>query len=109
MFIAFIIIVILLGGFVLLLRQAGRAAHPLLQSLRSRGIRPGAAELLLCSRPSFVSAGRLMTEREQRFLRRLDRVTDTRHWRLLIFCFTKHSPFFQCVLLRTSFVSFPFL
>ena len=71
MFIAFIIIVILLGGFVLLLRQAGRAAHPLLQSLRSRGIRPGAAELLLCSRPSFVSAGRLMTEREQRFLRRL--------------------------------------
>lgn len=82
MFIAFIIIVILLGGFVLLLRQAGRAAHPLLQSLRSRGIRPGAAELLLCRRPSFVSAGRLMTEREQRFLRRLDRVTDTRQWRL---------------------------
>lgn len=39
MFIAFIIIVILLGGVVLLLRQAGRAAHPLLQSLRSRGIR----------------------------------------------------------------------
>ncbi|OKX16726.1 hypothetical protein AWP89_00890, partial [Escherichia coli] len=78
MFIAFIIIVILLGGFVLLLRQAGRAGHPLLQSLRSRGIRPGTAELLLCSRPSFVSAGRLMTEREQCFLRRLDRVTDTR-------------------------------
>lgn len=82
MFIAFIIIVILLGGFVLLLRQAGRAGHPLLQSLRSRGIRPGTAELLLCSRPSFVSAGRLMTEREQCFLRRLDRVTDTRCWRL---------------------------
>ncbi|HAX5210523.1 TPA: hypothetical protein JZG45_005520, partial [Escherichia coli] len=82
MFIAFIIIVILLGGFMLLLCQPGRAGHPLLQSLRSRGIRPGTAELLLCSRPSFVSAGRLMTEREQRFLRRLDRVTDTRSWRL---------------------------
>lgn len=60
MFIAFIIIVILPGGFVLLLRQAGCAAHPLLQSLRSRGIRPGAAELLLCSKPSFVSAGRII-------------------------------------------------
>ncbi|ATZ30381.1 hypothetical protein CV83915_3p0083 (plasmid) [Escherichia coli] len=62
-----IIIAILLAGFVLLLRQAGRARHPLLQSLRSRGIRPGATELLLCSRPSFVSAGRLMTERSSAF------------------------------------------
>ncbi|EGN6835926.1 DUF2726 domain-containing protein [Salmonella enterica] len=82
MFIALIIIVILLGGFVLILRQAGRASHPLLLALRSRGMRPGAAELLLCRRPSFVSAGRLMTEREQRFLRRLDSVADTRLWRL---------------------------
>lgn len=81
MYIGIIIIAILLAGFVLLLRQAGRARHPLLQSLRSRGIRPGATELLLCSRPSFVSAGRLMTEREQRFLRRLDRVTDRGHLR----------------------------
>ncbi|EBP9549496.1 hypothetical protein ATQ53_25820, partial [Salmonella enterica] len=82
MFIALLIIAILLVGFVALLRQAGRASHPLLQALRARGIRPGAAELLLCRRPSFVSAGRLMTEREQRFLRRLDSVTDTRQWRL---------------------------
>ncbi|HGD7740479.1 TPA: DUF2726 domain-containing protein, partial [Escherichia coli] len=82
MYIGIIIIAILLAGFVLLLRQVRSASHPLLLSLRSRGIRPGAVELLLCSRPSFVSAGRLMTEREQRFLRRLDRVTDTRHWRL---------------------------
>lgn len=46
MFIAFIIIVILLGGFVLLLRQAGRAGHPLLQSLRSRGF--GLAQQSCC-------------------------------------------------------------
>ena len=78
MFIALCIIVILLAGFVVLLRQAGRASHPLLQALRSRGMRPGTAEQLLCGRPSFVSAGRLMTEREQRFLRRLDSVTDIR-------------------------------
>lgn len=39
MFIALIIIVILLGGFVLILRQAGRASHPLLLALRSRGMR----------------------------------------------------------------------
>ncbi|EBV0230929.1 hypothetical protein DNI83_21755 [Salmonella enterica subsp. salamae serovar Sofia] len=82
MFIAILIIVILLACFVVLLRQAGRASHPLLQALRARGIRPGRTEQLLCGRPSFVSAGWLMTEREQRFLRRLDRVTDTRHWRL---------------------------
>ena len=82
MFIALLIIAILLVGFVVLLRQAGRVSHPLLLALRSRGIRPGAAELLLCRRPSFVSAGRLMTEREQRFLRRLDSVTNTRQWRL---------------------------
>lgn len=82
MFIALLIIAILLVGFVALLRQAGRASHPLLQTLRARGIRPGTAEQLLCGRPSFVSAGHLMTVREQRFLRRLDRVTDTRQWRL---------------------------
>lgn len=76
-----IIIAILLAGFVVLLRQAGSARHPLLQRLREKGIRPGRTELLLCRRPSFVSAGQLMTEREQRFLRRLDRVTDTRQWR----------------------------
>lgn len=76
------IIAILLAGFVVLLRQAGSARHPLLQKLREKGIRPGRTELLLCRRPSFVSAGQLMTEREQRFLRRLDRVTDTRQWRL---------------------------
>ncbi|HHZ6712359.1 TPA: DUF2726 domain-containing protein, partial [Escherichia coli] len=33
MYIGIIIIAILLAGFVLLLRQAGRARHPLLQSL----------------------------------------------------------------------------
>ncbi|EBC7388637.1 DUF2726 domain-containing protein [Salmonella enterica] len=82
MFTGIFIIAILLVGFVVLLRQAGRASHPLLQALRARGIRPGTAEQLLCRRPSFVSAGQLMTAREQRFLRRLDRVTDTRHWRL---------------------------
>ncbi len=82
MVIAIVIIVILLAGFVVLFRQAGRASHPLLQALRARGMRPGTAEQLLCARPSFVSAGRLMTVREQRFLRRLDRVTDTRQWRL---------------------------
>lgn len=77
-----IIIAILLAGFVALLRQVGSARHPLLQVLREKGIRPGRTELLLCRRPSFVSAGRLMTVREQRFLRRPDRVTDTRQWRL---------------------------
>ncbi|EKH3109220.1 DUF2726 domain-containing protein [Salmonella enterica] len=82
MYIGIIIIAILLAGFVVLLRQAGSARHPLLQRLREKGIRPGRTELLLCRRPSFVSAGQLMTEREQRFLRRLDRVTDTLHWRL---------------------------
>lgn len=50
MFIAILIIVILLAGFVVLLRQAGRASHPLLQALRSRGMRPGTAEQLLCGR-----------------------------------------------------------
>lgn len=64
-----IIIAILFTGFVVLLRQAGSARHPLLQRLREKRIRPGRTVLLLCGRPSFVSAGRLMTEREQRFLR----------------------------------------
>ncbi|EBZ4664640.1 DUF2726 domain-containing protein [Salmonella enterica subsp. enterica serovar Bovismorbificans] len=82
MFTGIFIMAILLAGFVVLLRQACSARHPLLQRLREKGIRPGRTELLLCRRPSFVSAGQLMTEREQRFLRRLDRVTDTRHWRL---------------------------
>lgn len=77
-----IIIAILLAGFVVLLRQAGSARHPLLQKLREKWIRPGRTELLLCRRPSFVSAGQLMKAREQLFLRRLDRVTDTRQWRL---------------------------
>ncbi|EDO5887614.1 DUF2726 domain-containing protein [Salmonella enterica] len=77
-----LIIVALLCGFILLLKKAGESRHPLLQRLREKGIRPGSTELLLCRRPSFVSAGRLMTEREQRFLRRLDSVTDTRRWRL---------------------------
>ncbi|EDZ3755525.1 DUF2726 domain-containing protein [Salmonella enterica] len=82
MFTGKFIIAILLVGFLVLLRQAGSSRHPLLQMLREKGIRPGRTELLLCSRRSFVSAGQLMTEREQRFLRRLDRVTDTRQWRL---------------------------
>ena len=82
MFTGIFIIAVLLAGFVVLLRQAGSARHPLLQMLREKGIRPGRTELLLCRRPSFVSAGQLMTAREQRFLRRLDRVIDTRHWRL---------------------------
>ena len=77
-----VIVAILLVGFVALLRQARAARHPLLQALREKGIRPGRTELLLCRRPSFVSAGQLMTTREQRFLRRLDRVTDHREWRL---------------------------
>lgn len=82
MFTGIIIMAILLAGFVILLRNAGSVRHPLLQMLREKGIRPGRTELLLCSQPSFVSAGQLMTAREQRFLRRLDRVTDTRQWRL---------------------------
>lgn len=82
MFTEIFIIAILLAGFVVVLRQAGSARHPLLQMLREKGIRPGRTELLLCRRPSFVSAGQLMTEREPRFLGRLDRVTDTRQWRL---------------------------
>lgn len=82
MFIGGVIITILLAGFVVLLRQAGTTRHPLLQILREKGIRPGRTELLLCRRPSFVSACQLMTEREQRFLHRLDRVTDTRQWQL---------------------------
>ncbi|EBQ1470863.1 DUF2726 domain-containing protein, partial [Salmonella enterica] len=82
MFTGIFIMAIMLAGFVVLLRQAGSARHPLLQRLREKGIRPGRTELLLCRRPSFVSAGQLMTEREQRFLRRLDRVTDTRYWQL---------------------------
>ena len=41
-----IIIAILLAGFVVLLRQAGSARHPLLQRLREKGIRP--AELNCC-------------------------------------------------------------
>lgn len=82
MYIAILLIVILLWFFVVLLRQADRSSHPLLQAMRLRGLRPGTAEQLLCRRPSFVSAGHLMTVREQRFLRRLDRVIDTRLWRL---------------------------
>lgn len=69
MFTGIFIMAILLAGFVVLLRQAGSARHPLLQRLREKRIRPGRTVLLLCGRPSFVSAGRLMTEREQRFLR----------------------------------------
>lgn len=80
MFTGIIIIVILLTGFVVLLRQAGSARHPFLQILREKGIRPGRTALLLYRRPSFVSAGQLVTEREQGFLRRRDRVTDTRQW-----------------------------
>jgi hypothetical protein len=77
-----LLIVALLCGFILLLKKASQSRHPLLQRLREKGIRPGRTELLLCHRPSFVSAGQLMTAREQRFLRRLDRVIDTRQWRL---------------------------
>ena len=77
-----IIIAILLAVFVVLLRQAGSARPPLLQRLREKGGCPGRTELLLCRRQSFVSAGQLMTEREQRFLRRLDRGTDKCQWRL---------------------------
>ncbi len=77
-----LLIVVLLCGFIFLLKKAGHASHPLLQAMRSRGIRPGTAEQLMCRKPSFISAGQLMTQREQRFLHRLDRVTDTRRWRL---------------------------
>ena len=41
-----IIIAILLAGFVVLLRQAGSARHPLLQRLREKGF--GRAELNSC-------------------------------------------------------------
>lgn len=82
MFTRIFIMAILFAGFVALLRLAGSFRHPLLQRLRENRIRPGRTEVLLCRRQSFVSAGQLMTEREQRFLRRLDRVTDTRQWRL---------------------------
>lgn len=82
MFTGIFFIAILLAGFVVLLSQAGSSRHPLLQMLLEKGISPDRTELLLCRRPSFVGAGQLMTEREQRFLRRLDRGTDTRRWRL---------------------------
>ncbi|WP_447874824.1 DUF2726 domain-containing protein [Serratia fonticola] len=82
MFVTVLIIIVLLTGFAVLLRLARRVNHPLLQTLRSRGIRFGKVEGLLCRRQAFVSAGQLMTAREQRFLRQLERVTDRRQWRL---------------------------
>ncbi|HHE0256807.1 TPA: DUF2726 domain-containing protein [Yersinia enterocolitica] len=82
MFVAAIIFIVLLAGLVCLLRQAGRANHPLLQTFRSRGIKPGNADVLLCRRQAFISAGQLMTAREQRFLCQLERVTDRQQWRL---------------------------
>lgn len=61
MFTGIFIMAILLAGFVVLLRQAGSAQHPLMQILREKGIRPGRTEQLLCRRPLFVSAGQLLT------------------------------------------------
>lgn len=80
--IALLIISGVLAGFVVLLKATGRASHPLLQALRSRGIRPKHADILLCRKRAFVPAETLMSHREARFLEMLDRATESRHWRL---------------------------
>lgn len=81
MFIAAVAIVIVVALY-LLCAKAVRPPHPLLATLRQRGIRPSKTDVLLCRQRSFVSAGQLMTAREQRFLQALERVTDRNRWRL---------------------------
>lgn len=82
MYICIIIFVVLLIWFAVLLKKASQNSHPFIRDLLERGIKPGVSERLLSRGDAYVSAGRLMTVREQRFLHLLDCVVDARKWRL---------------------------